>query len=298
MSKIVIVIVFISGILCAAEDIILKNILKKEISSYQGTVGIYYKNLKTKNTVEINSNTLFPAASIIKIPVMIAAFEKISKGQVQRDKKVIITKKDVIGGSGILYKQRNHAVGEERSILDLITLMIILSDNMATNKIVRIISRNYVNYICTKYGLYNTKMNRMILDFAARNRGRENWTTPKDMGKALEMIHYNKVCNGNISREMMSILLQQKIKSRLPRLLPAGTPVAHKTGTENSIVGDVGIIFSPKGPYLCCILIKGFPINKSGKAKRQIAELSKIIYDFVIQEKTRTNKESSQEIKH
>ncbi|MBN1232640.1 MAG: serine hydrolase [Candidatus Coatesbacteria bacterium] len=298
MNIIVAVVIFLSGILYASEDIVLKNILKKEVSGYQGIVGIYYKNLKTRSTVEINANTQFPAASIIKIPVMIAAFEKINKGQVQRDKKVTITKKDVIGGSGILYKQRNHAVGQERTILDLITLMIILSDNMATNKIVRIISRNYVNYICTKYGLYNTKMNRMILDFAARNRGRENWTTPKDMGKALELIHYNKVCNSNISREMMSILLQQKIRGRLPGLLPAGTPVANKTGTENSIVGDVGIIYSPKGPYLCCILIKGFPINRSGKAKRQIAELSKIIYDYVIQEKNKSNKENSQLIKH
>ncbi len=214
-----------------------------------GKVGFYYKNLVTGDTLELNGGTPLLAASVIKLPVMAEAFRQMEAGLVERNERFTVKPEDKLPSCGALNVMHD---GLEVTFLDLVTLMIVFSDNTATNMVIKRIGMNAVNANIEALGLEGTRLNRLLFDSEASQRGLENRVTAAGMGKLLELIYRGELVSKAASAEMFDILLDQKLNGKLPLSLPRGTEVAHKTGEDSGVTHDVGIVMAEE-PYIICV---------------------------------------------
>ncbi|MCM8826683.1 MAG: class A beta-lactamase-related serine hydrolase [Candidatus Omnitrophica bacterium] len=213
------------------------------------------------------------AASLIKVPIMVAVFYAIDKGKLNFNDKFIIEKKDITNGSG---KLKYLKLPQQFSLAQLIEFMIAESDNTATNKIIDILGFDYINGIFKEIGLRETVLNRKIMDLSARRKGIENYISLNDLILIYEDIYYGKILNPQYSKLMLYYLKRQKISDRIPKFLPNNVTVAHKTGLEKNVVGDGGIIFSDRGDYILCIAVE---CGSYSEGKDFIAKISLMVYN-------------------
>lgn len=250
----------------------LKNEIKECLKQYDNSntiISVYIKDLSTKHTIDIESEQLLPAASLLKIPIMAAVYYLVDKEKLSLDEIIVYKKRHRCGGSGII---KNMPYGSKFTIKMLIELMISMSDNVATHMLIERVGIQQLNKIFhEELGLENTNINRYIMDLCARNKGIENYTTAKDIGVLLEKIYYGKLVSEKASIEMLSCLMRQKISDRIPRLLPKEIVVAHKTGLMKNVCHDAGIVFTNKGDFIICVLTKNV---EHTRAKRIISELA------------------------
>jgi len=242
---------------------------------FTGKYSVYIESLGVcKFSYFYKINDKFPAASLIKIPIMAAAFYAVSEGKLNLNSEFTLDKKDITPGSGVL---RYHKIPFNITLIKLIEFMITKSDNTAANKIIGILGSGYINNFFVKMGLKDTSLERRIMDFFSRRKGIENYTSSQDMAYILKKIYTGKLVNEYYSQDMLSLLKRQKINDRIPRYLPRETAVAHKTGLEKNVVSDVGIVFSRNYNYILCVITSGFKSYK--QAKDFIAKLSLVVYN-------------------
>ena len=196
-----------------------------------GTTALYYKNLKTGASFEYNGAQPIIAASVIKIPVMVEFFHQVAEGRICENDLFTIKNEDKLPSCGALTYMHE---GLQVTALDLCTLMIILSDNTATNMLIK------------HLGMANT---RLLYDGEAQKRGLENRITASEIGILLELIYCGAL---PYSDKMLDILKKQRLNGKMPFYLH-GTPIAHKTGEDDGITHDVGIVFADE-PFIACFL--------------------------------------------
>ena len=204
-------------------------------------------------------------ASTIKVPIMAETFRQVAEGKMAWTDELVLTKEKKQGGSGIL--------GEfsDNSKLDLktaVNLMIVLSDNTATNLVLEKVTTDAVNDFMAKLGLNDTLSLRKIGgggDAKAwvndqRNRlfglGR---TSPKDMVRLLEMMEKGEIVSKEASADMIAILRRQQLKDGIGRGQSDTTPVASKSGALDRFRADVGIVYTRKGRIAMAIYIDDMP---------------------------------------
>jgi len=263
---------------CSTNDTLCRSLSKElELSTakFHGNVGIFFKDLKTGKTVAINKETLFPSASLVKVPIMVAVFEAEKEGKLTLSKKLKLQNQYKSPGGGYLYETR---AGRSFTILNLVERMITQSDNTATNMLVAELGFDYLNKKFEEFGLINTNMRRGILDLKSRNEGIENYTTANDMAFLLEKIFNRELISAQASQEMLDILKNQRVNDRIPRYLPKEVAIAHKTGTLKDTYSDVGIVFAPEGAFLLCVLTD--EVTNKKYAKRFISKIAKTTYEY------------------
>ena len=254
----------------------LKNLIAEEFKGAKIEHAFVIKRLGfLEPELLYNANQKFPAASLIKVPILAAAFYAVGEKKVSLEELVTIRKKDVAGGSGEL---KAFSLPKKFTFAKLLELMISSSDNTATNKVIEILDFEYINSIFKRLGLTETTLVRKMMDFSQRKNGVENYTSAADISYLLEKIYKKKLVNQKLSKLALTFLKKQKVNDRLPRYLPTEVVVAHKTGLERGVVHDAGIIFTSNGDYLICVLVKG---GKSyALAKKFIAQLSLLAYNL------------------
>ncbi len=243
----------------------LESNLEDKISSFKGSVGIEIKDLDTGREIAFNKETLIPSASLVKIPIMLSCFYAAQEGK--------ISLKDTIS------LKSSGKVGTTFTVEELFEPMITQSDNAAANAIIDLLGFDILNAYFKKMGLKNTNISRKMMDFQERREGVENYTTAQDMAYLLEGLYHKKFLNKEVSEKCLELLGQQKINDRIPRKLPNGTLIAHKTGLEKHICHDVGIVFTDKGDFLICVLAEHK--NRLAKpTKKFISEIALLTYDY------------------
>ncbi|MDI6641093.1 MAG: class A beta-lactamase-related serine hydrolase [Elusimicrobiota bacterium] len=248
----------------------LYNEIRKTILEFDGEVGIYVKDIKTGVSVGFNEDKYFPSASIVKIPIMVCVFQAVEDRNLKFNDQLLLKRAYKSSGAG---KLKYFHAGRKFSVRELVELMITESDNTATNMLADALGFNYINWLLEKkYKLNVTKMNRNVMDLKLRRRGIENYTTAKEIGLILEKIYRGKLVSKDASKEMLNVLLRQKINDRIPRYLPQEFSVAHKTGLLRGICHDAGIVFADKTDFIVCVLTSDFKSTKL--AKRFIAEVA------------------------
>ncbi|MDD4954931.1 MAG: class A beta-lactamase-related serine hydrolase [Candidatus Omnitrophica bacterium] len=253
----------------------LEDKVKVISKNFKGEYSYVIKNIeKPYCEISRNEDKMFPAASVIKLPVAAVAFKAVKEGKVSLSRKFKISAKDIAGGSGII---KTMPVPVMLTFKEIIEIMIANSDNTATNKIIGILGYDYLNKGFKELGLNRTVLKRKMMDFSGRKRGVENYTSVSDVVFLLEEIYKGELVDKDSSEMMLSFLSKQKINDRIPRYLPKNTKIAHKTGLERGVVHDAGIIFSPNGDYLICVFTK--KVKDYSKAKRFIARLSLATYN-------------------
>jgi len=222
----------------------LSHDLDQVASSLDGAIGIAVKDLAGGESFFLHADTVFPQASSIKIPILLELLRQAQAGTLRLDERVEVKRAQAVGGSGVL-----QHFGEGTSALslrDLAVLMIVLSDNTATNLLIDRVGLENVNDTLKRFGLRQTRLQRRMLDLAASRAGRENLSTPREMAALLELLHQGKVLEAKHAALALEILKYPK-DTPLRRGLPAAVELADKPGEMPGVSCDSGSFCSRAG---------------------------------------------------
>jgi beta-lactamase class A len=240
-----------------------------------GRVGIAVEDLATGETSGFNSTESLPAASTIKIPVMIEVFKQLEAGDLELDTVVHLEETDRDWGWGDM---AGAPSGQAKSVKQLLMLMITESDNTATNMLIRKVGRAHVNATMAELGMHATRLGDYIrsADDSIRYALR---TSPHDMLHLLDAIARDRMIDEWSSRQMLAILEGQTHNGLLPMPLPQGLKIAHKTGSLHDTLNDVGIVYQADEPYVIAVMTTQLPDLDLGRAF--IHHISRLTYDEV-----------------
>lgn len=241
----------------------LKTRIKAEVVSFSGDLSVYANDFKG-NIIDINADERFEAASCIKTFILADLYRQVYEGKKDLNEKLRYTPDNFVVGSGIL---RSLNYGIELTVKDYAVLMIIVSDNIATNILIDYLGIDNINNTLLDLGFKNTVLHNKI-DFEKYNR--LGTTTPREYGLIFEKICREELWSPEISREMLSIFKEQKYNSMLIRALPqyyldsenTGDEeliyVASKSGSMDECRNDGGIVSTPYGKYVLALFTKNF----------------------------------------
>ncbi|MCG8431229.1 MAG: class A beta-lactamase-related serine hydrolase, partial [Candidatus Omnitrophica bacterium] len=235
------------------------------------------KDLETGWEFTLKKDRKFPAASMVKLPLMLAVYDSVHGGAVTLQDELILKGRHKVGGSGRL---KALPSGRSFTVEELVSLMISASDNAATNMLIERIDFRPLNRWFDDFGLRDTNLGRMMMDFRFRRKGVENYTSARDVSLVLERLYRGEFIDKEFSGRCLGHLMEQKTKNRIPAFLPEDTPVAHKTGLERGVCHDAGIVYTPQGDFLVCVLTQGAPSHKN--AKRFIGRIAATVYDYYV----------------
>ena len=223
----------------------------KILDQVPGKISFLYENLETGERVGYREDQSLMAASVIKLYVMAAVFNQFETGKLREDFSLSILKKDCVPSCGALTYLHD---GIYVTALDLVTLMIIFSDNTATNVLIELLGMDEINRYIKSLGFEKTCLNRKMYDTEKSSKGIQNYITASETGRLLTMMYRGELVSEEASRQMISILKNQQLCSKIPFYLQALTEepeIAHKTGEDRGITHDVGIVYG-KTPFLVC----------------------------------------------
>ncbi len=248
--------------------------LGKMAERYPGRVAIYLKDLRSGRTWTYHPDDLFPAASLIKIPVMIAAFYKIRDGHLALDERMEINRRNRVGGSGSL-KWRPD--GTRLTVRALLVHMINESDNTATKMVLDRLGIGYVQQQFPRMGLLYTGIYEEGMSIKGGRVMHENYTTAREMAALMDKIYKGQAVDKVSSEVMLDILKKPKaVASRLAKGMPAGWEIAHKTGLLRQACHDSAIFLTPNGDYTITVLTGQ---NRAySTAKDFIAKVAKVTF--------------------
>ncbi|MBI2251565.1 MAG: serine hydrolase [Armatimonadetes bacterium] len=230
----------------------LSNKICRIIKKYKTTFGIVVKNLNSGEKFLYNPNEIFPAASIIKIPILIETLRQIEAEKLSLENKIHLKESDKVGGAGIL--KELHA-GIEITILDLLNLMIVISDNTATNILIDLIGIESVNNFMRSIGLTKSILGRKLM-INPKTLKYKNFVTPYEMSTLLEKLWQKRLLSSFLTKLALNILYRQQYNEKIPKYFPKAVKVAHKTGEISKINHDVGIVVLGKNPFILSLLTK------------------------------------------
>jgi beta-lactamase class A len=250
---------------------------------FRGVISYYIEDLQTGRTITWNENQQLPAGSVIKLPIAVSVFEQELAGKLQLDAEVVLKPTDKADGSGVLKRTRS---GTRLTVGNLVELMLQRSDNTATNMLTDLLGLEQINDVCRRQGLTATCMPRYIMDLEARDNKVENYTSATDMGRLLKALYERRILDPPSSTQLLDILKGQHVRDRLPRYLPRGVVLAHKTGLMKDACHDVGILYGRNHDYVIAVLTTDF--GSYGQAKQAIGRIGRAVYQYDAGEKITT----------
>ncbi len=275
----------------AADDLTQK--IKPLIDAHKGNVAMMVKDLDTGEVTAINADAVMPTASLIKMAVMVEAYAQAEEKKIDLAKMITLTKADKVQGSGIL--SQHFSDGLTLAVRDAVRLMMVFSDNTATNLVIDQVGLKNVNDRMVSLGFKDTKINAKVYrgDTRLSQEFGEKYglgsTTARDSVGILEQIHTGKLVSADACKAMLVHLKGNDDKEKFPRYLPEGTVIAHKTGSVNASKTDAGIIYVPVAgdkkktrPIALCVLTSDnedqrWVTDNAGQVV--IAKIAKEVYD-------------------
>lgn len=216
-----------------------------------GVLGVAVIDLKTGRAFSYHGDFVTAQASLIKIPILVTAFQQAESGELKLDRKIALTEKDKAGGSGTL-DARLGKEPLELTVRELLTLMIRDSDNTATNTIIGLVKRERVNALMLALGFKSTRLRRVMMDSEAAKRDDENTSTPLEMARLVELIYRGKVVSRKACDGMTGIL--KLVRADFRGALPPGVESASKPGSVPGVRTEAGIVFLEGRPYVLSVM--------------------------------------------
>ncbi len=254
----------------------IKPQVESAIAQYRTlSAGMFFLDLDTGEYLDIKGDRVFPAASTIKLPILIAFYEDVDAGKVSLDETLVMKSDLVASGSGTM---QDRPDGTRFSIRETVDKMITISDNTATNMIIeRLGGIAKLNERFRSWGLTDTRIRNWLGDFQGTNT-----TSSIDMVKLLSMLSRDKLVSESSREQVLELLRHTTTRTLLPSGLGAGAVIADKTGDIGFVVGDAGIIDMPNGKrYLAAIFVKR-PYNDP-IVRDFVRRISRIVYNYLDQ---------------
>lgn len=279
LTLVVVILWFHNAVMAQKEDKKLKELLQNATQGFQGDIGIYVHHLKKNTEVSIKADTIFPTASIVKIPILVGIFQKIADGELKLPQEFKYDAKRIYGGSGLMQFYKDSA---QTDLSTMISLMLTYSDNVTSIWLQELSGGGLaINNLMDKYGLPNTKVN-------SRTEGRkEIWekygwgqTTPKEMAKLFMLIRQGKIIDTPHSDKMYRYLKNQFYNGRSLSQFPSEINTIAKTGSVDAARGEVVLVNAPSGDFVFCVLTKNNK-DQSWTNQNEAEELTRKIANMI-----------------
>ncbi|RDW22253.1 serine hydrolase [Oceanobacillus arenosus] len=265
----------------------LRQHIKRIIKQSGGKWGISIEELGTNNSWGINEGDLFYAASIIKIPIMTAVFNDYENGRLSLSNTLELKREEMVGGSGVL---QHLSPGTKWTIYDLLTLMIIQSDNTATNMLIDVIGMESIQQMMKDIGMQDSKFYNKLMTVPATIQG-YNQVTAQELTMMMKKIAMGKIISMHACEQMIAIMKKQQLTDCLPAKLPQFDSdiigkipewqLANKTGFTSGVRHDIGILYVGDRAMVATVLSQDVDDNRS---KDAIAEMGLEIYGYLKEE--------------
>jgi beta-lactamase class A len=242
-------------------------------SDLDGVMGYSVVDLVTGDRIERLGGEVFPLASAIKLTLIYELFKQADEGKLNLDEMRPLDRTQAVGGTGVLAELTTPTL----SLRDYATLMIVLSDNTATNVLIDAVGMQNVTSRMAAAGLPSLRLRRKMIDLAAARRGNENVGTPADVAKLLEMIYGGKGLTKQSAESVVAILKKSK-SSALRKGVAAGVAVADKPGTLEGVETGAGIVYLDGRPYVIVATTAFLKDNAAGEAA--ITAVSRAAFDY------------------
>jgi beta-lactamase class A len=249
------------------------------------TVGLYYRDLDTGDSLAYAADRRYHAASTMKVPVMVQVFRDRDSGRLSLDDSLTVTSTfaSIVDGSPYDLDMADDSdstlyarVGGRAAIRELVELMITVSSNLATNMLIARVGAERANATAHALGADSIVVLRGVEDGKAYQAGRNNTTTARDLGRVLAAIARGAAASDSSCRQMLGVLGRQRFNEGIPAGLPAGTTVAHKTGSITALYHDAAVVTTPaRRRYVLVILTRG--LEEEQDAHRLVADLARIV---------------------
>ncbi len=235
------------------------------------TPGMFLIDLDTSAYVDLSGTAIFPAASTIKVPVLVAFFQDVDAGKIRLDEPLTMRPELIGSGSGDMQYQ---PPGTKFSALETADRMITISDNTATNMLIaRLGGAAALNQRFQSWGLTATVIQNALPDLQGTNT-----TSPRDLATLMAWVNQGDLVSTRSRDRLLDIMRRTVTDTLLPRGLGEGATIAHKTGDIGSLIGDVGLIDMPNGKrYVMAALVKR-PFNDEQGAEL-IRQMSRVAYN-------------------
>jgi len=249
-----------------------KEELLRLIESAGGQWGVVIEDLDNKGCIRLNPDVQFTAASVIKVPIMMAAYREARRNVVRLDDRIVLRKEDKVGGSGVLLEFHN---GLEITLQDAINLMIVVSDNTATNLVIDAIGKETINLYMVEKGCKGSRLENHLMK--PKPYGPRNAITPADVALLLTGLATRTIDNPGDCDSMVEIMKRQQYNEKIPRGLPRDAVCAHKTGEVSGVTHDAGIVMSPKANFVIVCLSQNLSDTRLGN--KVIGDVARWAYD-------------------
>jgi beta-lactamase class A len=261
--------------------------VQSAIGNFPGHVSLYAKNLDTGATYSLHPDDPVQTASTIKLPIMVELFAEAGEGKLDWNQKLTLTAQDIVPGSGIL---NEFSPGDAFPLRDLMHVMIVMSDNTATNMLLGRIGGDAVNQRMAQLGLKQTAVMRKIMrpnDVTEEGKkpGNDQWGTgrscPRDMVILMEKLYRGQLVSKEASDEMLTVLKRQRDLQGVGRDM-TDTVVASKSGALDHLRSAVALVYSPHGAVAIAVTVTGIPKVDYGvdnQGNLLIATISQILVD-------------------
>jgi beta-lactamase class A len=249
--------------------------LDRAAASVDGVMGIYAQNLETGQTFAVNADRVFPQGSSIKIPILITLLRQDQQGRLHLSDRVAVRRAIMVGGSGVL-----QDFGDGTSSLalrDLAALMVVLSDNTATNILIDRVGMANVDAEIRDAGLTHTQLARKMMDQAAERVDHENVSTPREMATLIEELDRGRLLDA-AHTEMALHLLEDYKETPLRAGVPAGITVADKPGSLPGVECDSGVVLLQGAPYVLSVMT-AYDVSNSA-ADGDITSVSRDVFTY------------------
>lgn len=237
--------------------------VRKELAEFKGKVNLFAKNLDTGASYGVGEDSRVRTASTIKVAVMVEAFARVAEGKGKWTDEVVLTNAKKVGGSGILQELSD---GLHLSLRDAVTLMMIVSDNTATNLVLDVLTTDAVNARMDSLGLKQTRVLRKVFGGGTSHAGEDpalkpyglGVTTPREMVTLLEKLERGEVVSREASKEMLALMKREQVHDGIGRTLNE-IEMATKLGALDALRSNVGIIYTKRGRIAMAITCDEMP---------------------------------------
>ncbi len=243
--------------------------LEKIAADVSGTLGYYVMTVDGETLFSRNAEESFPQASAIKIPILMEVLAQREAGKIDWNQSHRIKKNNQVSGSGILSQLSDG--GSQISTGDLCVMMIVLSDNTATNLLIELVGMENVNRQLDSLDCPHTRLRRVMMDTAASARGEENVSTPAEAARIMQVLAQGKSLSREISDEILTILRKPK-STAVRKAVPAEIVVANKPGSIPTVATEWALVELAERPYIIVLMAKGGPETRFVEAFTEIAE--------------------------
>ncbi len=254
----------------------LRDRVQAELATFPGVAGFCLEDLTTHASIGLNADELFPVASSIKIPVLLTLLDKAERDDLDLQRRIAIAADMITPGSGVLAYLDGPL---ELSVLDIAQLMIMVSDNTATNLCIDWAGMEDTNALMESLGLSRTRIRRKMQDHAAVARNEENVSSPAEGVRLMCALHAGRP--SRVVADQCLAILRKPNRGPLERAMLPGTSVANKPGGMERVRCDVGVVGLERHPYALAIMTK-FGLEHPYSQENRLVATIRLVHEYMV----------------